>query len=171
MQSQSKPLPSQEELLNLFQYSPETGEFLWKKSGREAGSLTGLDRTRYRQVQFKGRVMLVHRIVWKMMTGYDPEVIDHINGDGTDNRWKNLRSVTIAQNTLNRSLNKNNKSGVSGVIKVGQRWKACIAVNRKRIHLGYFSTFGEAVEVRKAAEAKYGYFDRSNVSAQKNLTE
>ncbi len=171
MQSQSKPLPSQEELLNLFQYSPETGEFLWKRNGKVAGSLTDPNRKRYRQVHFDGRTVYAHRVIWKMVTGSDPEVIDHVNGDGTDNRWENLRSTSIAQNTLNRSLNKNNKSGVSGVIKVGQRWKACIAVNRKRIHIGYFSTFDEAVEARKAAEAKYGYFDRSNVSAQKNLTE
>ena len=104
--------------------------------------------------------MYVHRVVWKIVTGQDPNVIDHINGDGTDNRWENLRSVTIAQNTLNRSLSSNNRSGVSGVCSVDGRWRATIRGGRNKIILGEYKTFEEAVAARKIAEEKYGYVVR-----------
>ena len=51
-----------------------------------------------------------------------------------------------------------NKSGVNGVAYRSDRnvWVTSITINGKRIELGYFKTFEEAVKVRLEAEEKYG---------------
>lgn len=56
---------------------------------------------------------------------------------------------------INKRIQKNNTSGVRGVKQVHSKWVAQIAVNRKRIWLGTFASFDEAVTARKQAEEKY----------------
>ena len=97
--------------------------------------------------------ILFHRLV---MDGKD-EVVDHINHNKADNRKSNLRVVTYSQNSMNMSLSKSNTSGVTGVFwnKRQQKWVAAITVNHKKIWLGAFNVFNEAVKARKEAEEKY----------------
>lgn len=67
--------------------------------------------------------------------------IDHINGDGLDNRLENLRIVYKAQNLFNqRKRAKNTSSQYKGVYlhKKKQKWQAQIQHNKKVIYLGYF---------------------------------
>ncbi len=85
--------------------------------------------------------------------------VDHINGDKTDNRRANLRVVGWKENQINRKrLNKNNTSGVRGVVFNASKpkpWKAQIHVDYRGIHLGWYATKDEAVAVRQAAERQY----------------
>lgn len=63
-------------------------------------------------------------------------VIDHINKDRSDNRKINLRYCLSSENSKNRKIQKNNKTGYKGVRrnnKDGGTWSAQIAVNGKRI--------------------------------------
>jgi hypothetical protein len=94
------------------------------------------------------------------MTGAWPKhQVDHINGMRRDNRWKNLRAATNAQNSRNRRPGSNNTSGRIGVYAQRNRWCACIGIDGKTINLGCFSTFSAAVEAREKAEAiHYGDF-------------
>ena len=94
-----------------------------------------------------------------MLFGYPPEYTDHINGDGTDNRRINLRSVTPQENCRNRRLHNNNTSGVAGVMwfPVTNRWRAQIKNKGKNNHLGYFKDFNDAVIARKMAEYEMGF--------------
>ncbi|WP_220386166.1 HNH endonuclease signature motif containing protein, partial [Klebsiella pneumoniae] len=67
-----------------------------KSRGRvKSGSVCGYKRKDgYIRVKVDGALVMAHRIVWKMLHGDEPSFIDHINGDRSDNRPKNLRAVT-----------------------------------------------------------------------------
>lgn len=98
-----------------------------------------------------------HRIIMGV-TNHD-DFVDHIHGKETrnDNRKSNLRVVTRSQNGMNAALMSNNTSGTTGVIwnKYYGKWTANIVLNCKRIFLGRFDTYNEAVQARKEAEEKY----------------
>lgn len=149
-----------------YDYDPETGVFTLKKlngCGRmRIGDKVGtIDKKGYHVIQVNGYVYKAHRMAYLYMTGSWPEnVIDHINGIRSDNRWCNLRDATHGQNRTYSKLTKNNTSGKSGVSKRTYPsgkvvWGARINVMGKETHLGFFSSFDEAVEVRKEAERKY----------------
>ena len=152
----------------LLDYSPETGELRWKvaRTGTaKAGCAAGCERTdrsgkKYWQIRVDGRLYYAHRIVWLITYGEFPsEQVDHIDGDGLNNRLENLRAVSSTENSRNVRKKSNNTSGVSGVHwhKRDKKWQAMIEVNYKTIHLGLFSNKDEAVAARKAAELKYGF--------------
>lgn len=98
----------------------------------------------------------MHRIVTDCPDGLEP---DHIHGYETryDNRKSNLRIVEHQKNMMNKKRYTNNTSGVTGVYlhKPTNKWKAEITKNNKRINLGCFNNFEDAVKVRKEAEEKY----------------
>ena len=98
----------------------------------------------------------LHRIVTDCQDGL---MVDHIHGRQSryDNRKSNLRIVTNQNNCMNNGLSSNNTSGVTGVHwdKLNKKWKAQIGYNYKRIQLGAFDNFEDAVAARKQAEDKY----------------
>jgi hypothetical protein len=93
--------------------------------------------------------------------------IDHVNGDGLDNRRQNLRYCTHSENMKNRKMARNNTSGYKGVsyAKTSGKWMAYICVNSKLQNLGYYDTAEKAAEVYdEAARKNYGDFARINSS-------
>lgn len=83
--------------------------------------------------------------------------VDHINGDTLDNRRRNLRIVTHKQNCINRSIRKDNSTGVKGVHydKTSKKYVARIMVKNKRMSLGYYLSKGEAKKHYELAAKKY----------------
>lgn len=83
--------------------------------------------------------------------------VDHINQRRYDNRKDNLRIVTTSQNQMNVAVRKNNTSGISGVNWdiATNKWRARICVDGKRISLGCFDDFNDAIQARQCAEKKY----------------
>lgn len=163
-------LPCQTKLLLLLSYDPKTGALAWKlsarrgyKPGHEAGSLRKADG--YRHVVIEGVPYKAHRLIWKIMTGHEPPPsIDHADSDKGNNAWSNLRAASSVENGYNRKLQKNNKSGVKGVhwVKEMSKWRACIKVNKKHIHLGLFETVEAATPViTKARQDYHAEFARS----------
>jgi len=133
-------------------YDPETGDIRWiKRPGRRGaiGEIAGnIDRKGYRRISFKGRSYQGHRVAFILFLGEWPKgEIDHINGQRSDNRWRNLREASRSVNGQNiHGPMAHNTSGFLSVYfhRKNRRWAAQIKVNKKSIHLGQFSTAKEA---------------------------
>lgn len=71
------------------------------------GAMAGCRRKKdgYILVGVDNRLYLAHRLIWMMVYGEWPNVIDHKNGDPSDNRLVNLRNVNQSENILNSSRN------------------------------------------------------------------
>lgn len=111
----------------------------------------------------------LHRYITNCPKGM---VVDHINHDTSDNRKENLRICTPAQNAKNKSTPKNNTSGITGVrwAEKQGKWHSYIRVNYKRINLGYYTDFEDAVDARKQAEDLYfGDYSCSNSLNKKEI--
>lgn len=104
---------------------------------------------------------MAHRIVWKWVNGEEPNVIDLINGDKTDNRSHNLRSVAFAENARNMPRLRNNTSGHTGVhfCKQTGRWRAELIADGKHIRLGRFNDLEAAVAARREAALAHGFHE------------
>lgn len=87
----------------------------------------------------------------------DPEpnkYVDHINGNGLDNRKSNLRFVGQAENVQNKNfLNSDNTSGFRGVDFSHGKWRARLKHGGKEKHLGVFDDKEDAVNAVKNARA------------------
>jgi hypothetical protein len=104
-----------------------------------------IHRTNYACTMGKERKGLyLHRLV----TGYEGNLdIDHINGNGLDNRKCNLRICSHSRNMINLHRK------YQGVYKTESgRYRARIGYNYKKIHIGTYDTIEEALEARKAKE-------------------
>lgn len=153
----AKPLPPLVELQRLFKYNPETGELTWRehffsnKVGKPAGSSYQDKNTSYLRVTTKLGRFLAHRLCWKMATGNDPaDVIDHINGNGLDNRICNLRDVSAKENSRNlRGL-----TGVRFREKQTPGMRPQWNVTLGNDFIGTYFDFFDAVCARKSAEAR-----------------
>ncbi len=141
-------------------YDPETGEFVRVDGSRAGCKHTDLSGKTYIYMSIKRKKYRAHRIAWLFITGKMPEhQIDHINGDGTDNRACNLRSVTQVQNSWNARRHHDNTSGISGVSWHSQvsKWLVRIGDNNKRKYLGLYETLLDAAAARFNAERMLGY--------------
>lgn len=96
-----------------------------------------------------------------LVTGWD--FVDHINGDGLDNRRQNLRPADDSKNSMNRGMRSDNTSGFKGVVRRGSRWMARIKLHDRRTYLGTFATPQEAAHAYDAAAlVLFGEFARPN---------
>ena len=104
--------------------------------------------------------VFMHRRVMGIEHG-DPRRVDHIDGNGLDNRRKNLRPCSHAENMRNCKKSATNKSGFKGVCwrAKAKKWAAHIHFNGKQKFLGLFETPNEAHEAYKeAAISLHGQF-------------
>ena len=160
-------------------YDPISGQFTWNnrnrkwfKSARDykawntrySGKVTGTKRKcngkMYMTIGIFSKNYYVHRLAFLYMTGVIPiDQVDHIDGNGLNNLWSNLRRVSNQGNAKNMKLPSDNQSGVIGVswCNTRKQWRSTIVVNRKQIHLIITDNYDEAVAARKAAEIEYGF--------------
>lgn len=155
----------------LLTYIPETGELIWKRPpGRKikAGAIAGTvsrkrgERTAYISVMIYRKHYRAHRLAWLITHGRWPtEFIDHINGNGLDNRLCNLREATRAQNKQNAPCQSNSRTGLKGVVinKLSGKFTARIGHFGRSLYLGTFDTPEDAHKAyRDAADILHGEF-------------
>ena len=97
--------------------------------------------------KIRGKVVSFHKQILKTN-----KVIDHINGNGLDNRRVNLRECTHRENIRNQV---NRKTKGVYLRKDTGKWQAQIMVDYKHISLGCYTTKKEAVEAYKVGKIKH----------------
>lgn len=164
-------------------YDKETGVFTFKErhskyfkserscaqwNSRFAGKVAGctIDNgsgKHYRLLSVLDIKIRAHHAAFLMVTGArHRKNIDHINGNGLDNSWLNLRdNIDQSENLKNMKLTSRNKSGFTGVFYDEERlkWMAYINVKGKRTYLGRFKCLQDAINERKKANLKYEFHE------------
>lgn len=178
-----------EHLRKLISYDPDTGALTWLprtvetwpdklaarpqwqcnnwNSAHAGKKICHQRRDGYIMFQIRGKQYRAHRAAWAIYFGEWPDsTLDHINGFRDDNRLCNLRLVTDVENARNCKIPSNNTSGAAGVSwsDVSRKWSAYIGKDGKKLHLGFFRTFDEAVACRSGAEKALGYSRRHGQS-------
>jgi len=169
-------LPSQDELIALIDYDPSTGVGLWKPRDQEMFVHAGQHKRwhgmfngkqlgyRCRLPGFDSATILSHRIFFKIGNGYDPEVVDHDNGDHRDNRLINLVDSSDLNNSHNQCKPVNNTSGLTGVYVVGSGYIGGARINGE-FKQKKFDKMSEAYVYRKNLIDGGGFSNRHGVSS------
>jgi len=158
MGKQNSPQIDQSLVRRLFGYD-EKGLYKLKASTNSPAGKRAhkIHRQGYKGFKVNGVVIGEHRLVWLYHFGFLPSLIDHINGDRSDNRVENLRPATHSQNICNSRLAKNNTSGAKGVVWAEDRkkWRARIVANGVRAWLGSYDTYEAACNAARAARSEF----------------
>lgn len=135
----------------------ELSAYRWHQDGNRASRSNG-----------KNRTLKMHRQI--MGEQADGREVDHINGNGLDNRRCNLRLCTHAENTRNGSKHRDGLSSTyKGVTNRYGKWQAMIRTNNKGQYLGMFTSPEDAARAYDAkARELFGEFARLNFAEDGN---
>lgn len=145
-------------------YNSATGEFRWRLRPAQqvkTGDIAGSRHSRgYWHIKIAGKLVLAHRLAWLMTHGEWPKFhMDHINGNGLDNRITNLRPCTQTQNNQNRCRPQGKNNQYIGVSSYRGKWRARIRHNKILMHLGYFDTPEKAYDAYVKTKRKLHEFN------------
>jgi hypothetical protein len=157
---------TQNELKDLVTYEPTTGIFIakvkWSNRAKKVGEILGVFAIKgsgisYLETSINKQKYYLHRLAFLYMEGVIPTVVDHIDGNGLNNRWNNLYNGTQRNNNQNTTRIMSNKIDQLplGVFKHRNKFTAAIKYNYKKIHLGVFTTVVEAAQAYQDAKVIY----------------
>lgn len=121
---------------------------------------TGTKGWVYAQTNIHGQTVGLHRFLLKPPGNL---FVDHINGNGLDNRRSNLRLATHGENSQNCRRPRRNTSGVKGISwhNATGKWQARIGCSGKSIYLGCFDRLDDAaVAYAQASALHHGLFGK-----------
>jgi hypothetical protein len=129
-------------------------------AGKPAGCRDG--QYGYISVRLYDRLYQAHRLIWLHVTGEWPsEVLDHIDGNPSNNAWTNLRPATRAENNRNKVARGHSALKGTTYEPKSRLWVASIMLRRKNHYLGRFATAEEAHAAYVAAARRlHGEFAR-----------
>lgn len=179
---------TQDILKELLHYDPDTGVFTWlerdikwfghcrygsaecdKFNNKHAGNIAGCVHTQNGEKDYiiiginilgNKKRMRANILAHLYMTGEFPNGdIDHVDGNGINNSWKNLRDVSHQENGKNCKLNKDNTSGFNGVTwdSGANKWRVQLRLGKRCIYGGIFENIEDAIEKRKQMNIEHGY--------------
>ena len=150
----------------LFHSRLQYDSFMKNIYGSVAGVLSKSNNGKYCRwiTKIKNSDYINSRIISAMFNDglTDSLMIDHINGDPSDNRLCNLRIATRSQNSMNSKAQYGHSLGVKGIRFYQGKYRARITLNKKLIHVGSFNTLEEAkLAYKEAAIELHGEFART----------
>lgn len=165
-----KPLTATR-LRELLHYEPSSGQFTWLPTGNDANPRRGraagaINSAGYLVIRINYKLYYGHRLAWLYVHGAWPErLLDHRNGVRSDCRLSNLRQADDTQNAVNRATQSNNTSGITGVSRWKNRWRAATWRDGKQWHLGLYDTAEDAAQAyRRAVVDLHGEFAPTRLS-------
>ncbi len=132
-----------------------SGELRLKTNGMKVSTVT----TRgYRQIYLEARAYLLHRLIFFWHYGYFPKVVDHIDGDISNNKIENLQGCDQKINIAKAKTFSTNTTGFKGVHfnKKANKYEAYYFKDYKKHYCGLFVTAEEAFNEREK-QRKYGH--------------
>ncbi len=141
---------------DFIKYDPETGllhraaSAIIGRGRRCLGPIKNKDTRDSIQFMFRGVRYLGHRVAWFLITGEQPDIVDHISGDRHDNRFINLRSVTTSENGQNQKRHRNGSTPGVSFDKRHDLWRVRMPGEQMK-HVGYFKSEIKAVRSLKKA--------------------
>ena len=142
-------------------YDPVSGQLF--KNGEPVTHKTSHG---YLELRFRTTKYYAHRVAWFLVTGEQPQHIDHVNGNREDNCWFNLRSGTRSQNMLNsKSHRRGQKPGVY-FNKDQKKWRLTIPASMsktgKQLYIGSYDSLD------LANEAFHEFFNKGATNEQRS---
>jgi len=156
---------TQDYLKQLFEY--KDGNLYWKQNTGRAriGNVAGHKRTTgYVMIKINKKDFLAHRVIFMMHKGYFPKLIDHIDGNPSNNKIENLREASHSENGHNAKLNKNNSIKLKHIClnKRKDKWQVQMFIDNKNKSFGEYYDLEVAKFVAETMRHKYhGQFARS----------
>jgi hypothetical protein len=159
----------------IFEY--RDGDLYWKirpSNKKLQNKKVGCFSHGYIRLGYKKKLYYAHRVIWEMHYGEIPSglLLDHDDGNGLNNKIKNLKLVDHVGNKRNLPINCRNTSGVTGVYWNKQRnaWDSKLNVNGKTIYFGRYKNKEDAIKAREKAEHTYG-FSKTHGRRQKRIVD
>lgn len=136
-------------------YDPATGHFKWIKPRAnrvKVGATAGYRKEGYIAIKLFHKRYYAHRLAFLYMEGRWPTCdLDHVDRDGENNRWENLREATRSENCRNKRVA--NRTGFMCVaLHSSGNFSARVKVHGIRKYLGMFPTKEAAAEAVMAAK-------------------
>lgn len=167
------PTPDIQTIRESLKYNRDDGTLTWRNRPRRhfkdktawirfnklfAGKAAGCFQNEgYLQVQINGKKLLAHRVVWAMVKGRWPDkVMDHIDGNGLNNRISNLREADLSQNCMNAKRRADAKNVAKGVQRIAKTGNLVVSVGcrGRTVYGGTFSNKRDAIAHAKALRTK-----------------
>jgi hypothetical protein len=138
---------------------------LIRKIGRvnEIGAVAGCIHrgTGYVHIKIKAKAFKAHRLIFLYHHGFLPDLVDHIDGNKTNNKIENLRLATKQENCRNQKVRSTNKSGYKGVkwVNFYKKWKVEVGKDYKQFSFGLYDDLELAgLVAAEATELIHGRF-------------
>lgn len=147
---------------NTFEYVD--GNLVWKiniGTRAKAGNVAGcLHKDGYYRVVLSRKSLLVHRVIFAIIYGYLPTVVDHVDRNRSNNNITNLREADFSTNIHNSSVSVVNTSGEKGVrLTKNNKYEARVAKRGVTYQVGTFESLDAAtIALRAFREKLHGQF-------------
>lgn len=138
-------------------------QYKWSLTKSQTGEkYAAMSQNSVAKNRFGRKQIMLHRFILDI---WDTNIfVDHIDGDGLNDRRNNIRPCNRSQNAANSQKPMSNQSGFRGVSKYKDKYKVRIRLNGEDNYLGmYDDIVSAAIAYNNKATELFGEFARLNI--------